>query len=242
MSLKPVGDLEGQFLAVPSVKPLRLVDTWKAATTWFNALEGDPLNVYIRATSKPLATKATYFLILLLWMKSLIILTINAGAALIVANPIKTGPSSSMDRLVDLITKWTTAILYRSLTEEQKKRRDEIDEKVTNLTKNVLGDRTKEMIYVDLLVTEPRSQRHGYGSALLQTMTSYGDSLVRAVWLQTATHQNVLFYKLFGFEVLGETVLGDDNPEWHQDPVILRLMVREPKAQLLVAEKRTTFQ
>lgn len=33
-----------------------------------------------------------------------------------------------------------------------------------------LGDRTKSMVYVDLLATKPEAQGHGFGTALLDTV------------------------------------------------------------------------
>ena len=39
------------------------------------------------------------------------------------------------------------------------------------LISEVLGDRIKDMIFVDLLATQPESQGHGYGGALLDTIT-----------------------------------------------------------------------
>jgi len=39
------------------------------------------------------------------------------------------------------------------------------------LISEVLGDRIKHMIYVNLLATQPQSQGHGYGGTLLDTVT-----------------------------------------------------------------------
>ncbi|PPQ65957.1 hypothetical protein CVT26_010719 [Gymnopilus dilepis] len=240
MNLENGDDPEGQYLSAPPVRRLRLVDVWKASTTSFDAFEGDPLVQYLHADSprRPLFTKALYAVLLLVWIPVAIVLTIHAGTALVVANPAKHGRTSPIDRLVNLLLKFGGLISYALATAEQKKRRTETDEKVQKLTSDVLGDRVKEMIYVSLLATAPNSQGQGYGTALLSTIISYGDTLGQAVYLHTATEKDVLFYSSFGFQVLGHTILGDNNPEYHQDPVIVRLMhgLPEEKPTLRVTD------
>jgi len=109
------------------------------------------------------------------------------------------------------------------------------------LVSEVLGDRIKDMIYVNLLATQPQSQGHGYGGALLDTVTRLvcylarfksqqltsslqADAQGRAACLASSNILNTQFYNSHGFKTVGEVYLGDDNPEWHQEPIILRLV------------------
>jgi len=68
-------------------------------------------------------------------------------------------------------------------------RRAEVGTKVTNVTKEKIGDRTKDMLYVDLLCTSPESQDHGYGGALLDTITR----LVGRDFIFTSTSPDLYF-------------------------------------------------
>lgn len=95
-----------------------------------------------------------------------------------------------MNRLAGLLSAWILSFLGRLGTPEQKKvwklmtkfvqhkcqqqfqRNREVQTKMEKLTFEVIGDRIKDMIYVDLLATQPQSQGHGYGGALLDTVTS----------------------------------------------------------------------
>ncbi|KIM46361.1 hypothetical protein M413DRAFT_441453 [Hebeloma cylindrosporum] len=92
------------------------------------------------------------------------------------------------------------------------------------LISEILGDRIKDMIYVNLLATQPQSQGHGYGGALLDIVTRLADAQGRAAYLSSSNVLNAGFYNSHGFKTVGEVYLGDDNPEWHQEPIILRLV------------------
>jgi len=86
------------------------------------------------------------------------------------------------------------------------------------------------MIYVSLLATHPSQQGRGYATALLKTIIAIADAQNRALFLHTSSEANVEFYAAFGLVEVGHELLGEDNPTWHQDPVRVSLMVREPNA------------
>ena len=46
----------------------------------------------------------------------------------------------------------------------------------------------------------------------------------RETFLFSSTPDNIPFYESFGFEVIGEIKLGEDNPKWKKDPVPLPLV------------------
>lgn len=55
---------------------------------------------------------------------------------------------------------------------EQKYRVHEGDEKTQRAVKLALGDRVKDMFQVQLVATAPDKQGYGYGSSLVQVVTS----------------------------------------------------------------------
>ncbi|KAF8969471.1 hypothetical protein BDZ97DRAFT_246528 [Flammula alnicola] len=232
---QPTKDVEAQFLLAgsgPVPKPLQQVDVWKASKTWISAFEFDPYLLYLRADGKPLShsqTRAVYMALLTLWNRNQIILTIDAGTAIIIANPVQTGPKTPINRIKDILANWIIAHVSRNRTAEQQKRALESNTKTAKVQNEVLGDRVKEMLYVGLVATDPQSQGHGYGGALLDTITSMADALGQASWLHSSSVINDGFYNSHGFETVGKIYLGDDNPEWHQEPVLLQIMVREPR-------------
>jgi len=76
---------------------------------------------------------------------------------------------------------------YRLEVTHVLQRRAEVSTKVTKVTKEMIGDRAKDMLYVDLLCTSPESQGHGYGGALLDTITR----LVGRHFISTFTSPNL---------------------------------------------------
>ncbi|KDR83930.1 hypothetical protein GALMADRAFT_236428 [Galerina marginata CBS 339.88] len=225
MNLVTSKELGAQLLSTHPVVTLRLADTWKAARTWNDAFLDDPMITYLRAGEKPRSTsnRVAVTVVLALWMQSKVVLTVNGGAALIVASPVQTG-SPPIERLADILINWIATAAQKLGTAEQKKRNKETKEKIAKVTALVLGDRVNEMLYVSLLATEPQSQGQGLGSALLETVTSYADILGQSAWLVSSNVLNTGFYNSHGFKTVGEAYLGDDNSEWHQVPVIIRIV------------------
>jgi len=109
-------------------------------------------------------------------------------------------------------------------------------------SKEAIGDRVKEMIYVSLVATSPASQGRGYGSTLLKEVTTIvrsvsfhgiveywsckyqADQKGQAAWLKSSNIRNTAFYNSQGFQTVVTTAVGDDNPDWRQDPVIVSIV------------------
>jgi len=121
--------------------------------------------------------------------------------------------------------------LFRS--KEQKKRRVEIHEKLTAAIASALGDRVAELISLDGLSTAPEKQGLGYASVLVDELVAMADAQSRGTWL-TTTHQTQTFYAQFGFKTIATFSVGEANPTWREDPVIVCLMQREPETMSLL--------
>jgi len=109
-------------------------------------------------------------------------------------------------------------------------------EKTGLIVEKVIGQRKDDMIYLSLLATDPAFQGRGYGSALVEHVTSIADAQDRAAWLISSNNGNTAFYNSHGFFSAGEVILGNDNPTWNQAPVIVPVMIRERKS-LRIDEK-----
>ncbi|KAH9937501.1 uncharacterized protein B0H18DRAFT_199934 [Fomitopsis serialis] len=120
--------------------------------------------------------------------------------------------------------------LYQS--KEQKKRRTEVHEKLTAAIASALGDRAAELISLDGLCTAPEKQGLGYASVLLDELFTMADAQSRGTWLIT-THRTQTFYERFGFKTIASFSVGETNPTWKGDPVIVCLMLREPETMTL---------
>ncbi|RXW17074.1 hypothetical protein EST38_g8777 [Candolleomyces aberdarensis] len=107
------------------------------------------------------------------------------------------------------------------------KREEEFQSKLDKIVSEKFGERAKDMIYVDLIFTAPGSQGHGYASALLDTITALADTLGQACWLASSNILNEPFYNSRAFNTVGEFLLGEDNPNWHEKPAKVQVMVRE---------------
>ncbi|KAF9006553.1 hypothetical protein BDQ17DRAFT_1351943 [Cyathus striatus] len=233
-------DLKPQHLASPSqmtlvgdilVQPLKRSEISKAATTWHDAFVEDPLFSYIQAGKKPshasnLWRKTIYKSLLRTWRRNRVTLTVNAGASLAVFTP------AFMNRDHKLPTErllYTFVAIIKRLSDnkEQRKREKEYEIKRDEVFSRVIGDRDKEMAVLDLLCTELASQGHGYGGALVDAINLLADLRAKDTWLISSNILNTAFYESHGFKGVADIVLGDDNPVWHEAPVIVKLMVRE---------------
>ena len=112
--------------------------------------------------------------------------------------------------------------------------------------KLAIGDRVSSMIYVSLLATDPTSQAHGYGGALLEAVNDLvcvftlsnvalfswranctrfqADSTGQASWLQSSNTENDAFYHSHGYETVGTYYMGDGNPEWTGKPILIQIV------------------
>lgn len=114
-----------------------------------------------------------------------------------------------------------------------------------------VGDKNFDYFYVGLLATAPKHQGQGYGSALmdfilfqvnfslaaaisdtsLKTLSVQADLKGRQTFLFSSTPDNVPFYESFGFEVIGEIKLGENNSKWKKSPVIVPLVSNPERMQ-----------
>ncbi|KIP05678.1 hypothetical protein PHLGIDRAFT_487418 [Phlebiopsis gigantea 11061_1 CR5-6] len=106
---------------------------------------------------------------------------------------------------------------------------NEFQKKLGAAVQEALGSRVDSMLEVGGLATLPDWQGHGYATALIRTVTDNGDRTNRSCWLGSSNTVNRGFYRSLGFEIVHTFQLGDDNPDWHEKPVLFDIMVRELK-------------
>jgi hypothetical protein len=46
----------------------------------------------------------------------------------------------------------------------------------------------------------------------------------QAIWLRSTSEKNTGFYLSHGYTVAAEAVVGDDNPNWHDVPVVIKIV------------------
>ncbi|KAI5120670.1 hypothetical protein M0805_006959 [Coniferiporia weirii] len=221
----------------PMVVPLRQEHLDNAYASIDAAFKDDPIASYVNEGAKKPGPRRQA-ISKRLWkikfgrsMKRKLAYTVNAGDAVLVATPAKkdVGKKPPVERAIDFALDATTTLFgYLNNSRKQMKRFNEAKTKMEKLHNEKLGDSAAEMIYIDLLATKPESQGQGYGSALLQTILFTADIQGRSVYLFSSNTANTPFYESFGLSIIGQLVLGDDNPKWHKPPVIVPLMVRKP--------------
>jgi len=142
-------------------------------------------------------------------------------------------PRISRSKLSKLIDKWTMSILQlegRFFNEEQKNRLKELQTKLRKAIANAVGERKGSMLYLDHIGTVPEKQGRGYGTALARILTTKADIENHPAWLVSSNVEvNTGFYNNLGFYTVAEFVVGDDNPTWEGPPVMIAVMVREPR-------------
>ncbi|KAI0265203.1 hypothetical protein BC834DRAFT_880529 [Gloeopeniophorella convolvens] len=139
--------------------------------------------------------------------------------------PPSTSPSP-LDRLIRLIEK--TEVLFQS--PEQRRRAKEWVGKVDAAQTKVLPeDELNKYFLINGLAVHPIFQGSGYGSALVNAVCALADMRAAPTWLLSSNIANTGFYNSVGFQTEVDVVLGDNNPSWHSDPVIVPLMVRPSK-------------
>jgi len=222
----------------PIVVPLRDEHLKKASKSWVDAFEKDPVHRYIDNNRKQthevkVITQIIMFCMMAYWKRRKIALTVDGGAATIFCTAPQ-APRGPSERCID----WMAQIIRRIfnfLTEKEEKRRAaEVKAKIQIAVSRSLGDRVKNMLYVDSLATEPASQGWGYGGALLESVGVLGDVTNQAIWLCSSNEKNTGFYMSHGYSVIDEAIVGDNNPTWNGPPVPIKIMVREPHQASLV--------
>ncbi|KAH8118698.1 hypothetical protein DFH11DRAFT_1568734 [Phellopilus nigrolimitatus] len=238
----------------PIVEPLRKEHLDKAVDSVTTAFENDPMNKYVFGDAeKPSPTRSA--LTKRAWkvsfgraIKRKLAYTVNGGDAVIVATPAEEDSTkpSLIDRAIDFVIKTILKTLQSQGPEQMKvyltsqmsavsvalilhQRFNEVQSKSQKLREEKLGDSVKSMIYLNLIATAPESQGHGYGTALMDTVLFQADIHRHSIYLFASNVANVAYYESFGFTTIALVTLGDDNPAWHDPPVLVPLMVREPK-------------
>jgi hypothetical protein len=46
----------------------------------------------------------------------------------------------------------------------------------------------------------------------------------RAIWLQSTDEKNTSFYLFHGYKVVDTVLIGNDNPDWHNAPVVIKIV------------------
>ncbi|RDB26987.1 hypothetical protein Hypma_005108 [Hypsizygus marmoreus] len=220
-----------------SVTPLRYRNVFNAARTFAKTGAPDPVVRYIRNNRNPtrpeqMSERLRIAAYLVLCIRTKIMLTVDKGIANVVG-----APPQEITRRRDVITKivqWITQVLrcHRDLTikPEERERRKELEDKMSEAVKRTFGDRVDTMWYVESLCTDPEHQGRGYGGALLDSVTTLADWASQTTWLQSSNINNTAFYNMHGFVTVETVVLGDQNPTWNEAPVVVSIMVREPKS------------
>ncbi|KAI0048031.1 hypothetical protein FA95DRAFT_1491543, partial [Auriscalpium vulgare] len=111
---------------------------------------------------------------------------------------------------------------------KQRRRLDELKRKITTAVQENLGDKAHEYFVLDLLVTHPAYQGHGYGSALLKALAWMADAADRQTWLISSNTINNKFYESFGYRNIADIVLGDEDPDYDDEPFVVSLVSLTP--------------
>ncbi|KAL0947542.1 hypothetical protein HGRIS_013638 [Hohenbuehelia grisea] len=221
------------------VAALTYGQAYTAAKTWHAAMEKDPIFVYMREVPgyKPRGPLMMHLRILatmvLLWlrMQRKLVLTINGGQSLIIAEPVNLGKKKILDYLFDWAVMFFLWCMNKLRPREGQKRWAEVYGKLDEATTRYIGDadRRKGMVHVAALGTHPAAQGKRYGGALLDYVTAMADKNGQTTHLESSNPLNVPFYRRHGFVVVGEVSAGDDNPCWTRSPVRGTILVRKPK-------------
>ncbi|KAL7282490.1 hypothetical protein ACG7TL_003961 [Trametes sanguinea] len=110
-------------------------------------------------------------------------------------------------------------------TPELTKRKTETRRKTAVAVEKAFGNKVKDMYSLEILATAPEVRNRGYASALVNTVVKMAAAEGRDVWVVTAN--SCEFYRRLGFVVRTKAVLGEDNPEWHDEPIILHVYQQE---------------
>ncbi|KAF5505738.1 hypothetical protein KNSL1_008208 [Colletotrichum chrysophilum] len=114
--------------------------------------------------------------------------------------------------------------LYYQLTAEGRSRYyDELMPLLHDTKHEVMGERDNDCYYLVYLGTKPSARGRGYARKLLNDMIERADAENRAVYLESSSLSNNVYYSKFGFEYKREIRLTRGNT-----PVSLFVMVREP--------------
>ncbi|KAJ3539696.1 hypothetical protein NM688_g6328 [Phlebia brevispora] len=119
-------------------------------------------------------------------------------------------------------------INHATWSKQQTKRRAEFSDKLRKAIRSSFGDRLKDMFYITSVATAPAKQRRGYASMLMRMACAMADEINCATWLVVGNvRMNNAFYVRFGFVTVARILLGEDDPDWTEEPVPVDVMIRE---------------
>jgi len=125
---------------------------------------------------------------------------------------------------------------------EENKRQIEVQNKMDAAAREALGDQAKYMINLANLHTIPAKQGRGYGTTLVKLVTAEADRRSLSTCLCSINVANTGFYNSLGFLTAKHIFIGEDNPAWHEPPVVIDLMVREPATPHTVVKEKSYVQ
>ncbi|KAJ8502769.1 hypothetical protein ONZ45_g11458 [Pleurotus djamor] len=153
---------------------------------------------------------------------------IHYSATFICMTPALKDPSGPLDPFYDWLVKRVTSVSTKVRPAGYNMRRARVVEKIAKATEQVLGRRVNTMVHVDGLSTDPKIQGHGYGGALLDAISSLTDSASQASYLESSNAATTSFYMYHGFLPVADILVGEDDPEWTEDPLVVKLVCLFP--------------
>ncbi|KAI0700776.1 hypothetical protein BC835DRAFT_1326425 [Cytidiella melzeri] len=215
--------------------PQSLGDIPEATRMGEDALEDDPLQHYLRDT--PDASTGHYReswrlhfgASLAFPVRKGLVWTIGDSDAMVTSSWPADLLEDDLDKLIKNALSLFTVVSDNMLTEQQRQRQTAFITLFRQAILEFLGNRVKDMFELGGLATRPSKQGRGYGSALVRVVTDLADAVGCATWLGSSNVQNTGFYESLGFVAITTISLGESDPTWNEPPVVVALMVREPR-------------
>ncbi|TFK71807.1 hypothetical protein BDN72DRAFT_957825 [Pluteus cervinus] len=217
------------------VTPLQHAQALRAARTFTLAFGNDPLMRYLTSNRsvKELfqhGEEAFMTVIMNLWILRRITLTVESGRGILVATPDRA--TAKAHNYANTVVDWLTTTLFHAVgalgTADERQRRQEVHTKIHDAATTAFGNRLEDMYFLDVLAVEPESKGLGYDDALLSTFASIAKLTHKAIWLHTSNPAHHRFYETHGFRRVARLVIGDQNPNWHEPPVITYILSLQP--------------
>ncbi|KAJ6628960.1 hypothetical protein B0H10DRAFT_1990028 [Mycena sp. CBHHK59/15] len=107
---------------------------------------------------------------------------------------------------------------------EQISRKQEFRKKAQEAEERIFGDRKKDLIYGNLMGTDPLAQGRGWASSLLAFCGELVDRYSTEFWCFAAGF-NEKFYIRNGLTKAGSFTLGENDATWKEPPLVVVIMV-----------------
>jgi len=165
--------------------------------------------------------------------------TIDGGDAFVLFHPAPNSVSCLRRTVDSLLGHLLGVLLFFMLpfqAREITSRAQELKAKHHHAVETSLGRRIRDMLMIETLFVAPEKRGRGYGSRLLEFVTSKADTQSRGTWVTTTPH-GTGFYRLFGFRTVSRYHLGECDAAWKEPPVVRCIMLREPRSVWEIDEK-----